>query len=104
MANQRAQLVTHALEDLHVPLPTRTKAEWGGEAPAPQHEITSVDFKYPELVGKKKDRMVSTSFRLPVSQVDALDALKRDKGIVPSELVRRLIADFLADFVPTLED
>jgi hypothetical protein len=51
---------------------------------------------YPELVGKKKDRMVSTSFRLPMSQVDALEELKTTKGVIPSELVRRLIADFLA--------
>jgi hypothetical protein len=96
MANTRAVLAVHELEGAHVPIPTSAHHRSPVALSAPLEETSGDAFKYPDLVGKKKDRMVSTSFRLPVSQVDALEDLKLQKGVVPSELVRRLIADFLA--------
>lgn len=93
MANQRAQLIAHELEEAHVPLSMSKEHRTLAVASDGQNEG---GFKYPDLVRGQKDPMVSKSFRIPYSQVQKLDELQREKGVVPSELVRRLLAEFLA--------
>ncbi len=97
MANRRAQLAVHELEGAFVPLtPVRSVATPPAALDALETTSPVASASYPALNKPQKERLVGCSFRLPVSQVEALDALKK-QGVVVSELVRDFIAEGLAN-------
>ncbi len=103
MAQKRATIASHALDDAHIDLtPVRDRR-------APLEAINSLpdahealrDFvsaatsnisQFPSVMkASAKDRLVSYSVRLRLSQVERLEQLKAERGIVPSELIRDFI-------------
>lgn len=97
MANARAPLASHGLEDLHVPLTSIRSAS----APPAQTQRAHAAFNMepmtdlPSLNRPAKRRLVHFPLRLAIDQIEALDKLKTERGIVPSELVRDLVDHFL---------
>lgn len=112
MAQKRASLASHALEDLHEPLTSirdaadAVAASEGDQLPVPSNKVREFivqplgDPVFPSVVKPAaKDRLVPFPIRLRLSQVERLEALRRDHGIVPSELVR----DFIDECLPKVK-
>ena len=105
MADKRAPLASHELADLHVALtPIRERRSaveaagaQGWPLPAPSETPRRLISQPLPVERPKKDRLVLCSFRLPISQVEMLEALKAERGLVTSELVRDFIAKGLQD-------
>lgn len=102
MAHQRAPLVAHDLEDIQVALSPIRDRQAPVEAPSAfpvalpdptaARRPSVKPAQFPSVAkASAKDRLVSYSVRLKLSQIDRLEELKAERGIVPSELVRDFI-------------
>jgi hypothetical protein len=107
MAKERATIVAHALDDARIDLTPvrdrRTSVEAAGEfsdpLPEPSNQVRKFASRplpatapFPSVAkASAKDRLVSYSVRLKLSQIERLEELKAERGIVPSELLRDFI-------------
>jgi hypothetical protein len=105
MAKERASIVAHDLVDAHTYLsPIRERGalvEAPSEFPMPAPSTKTRTFHsnplpaeapFPSVAkASAKDRLVSYSVRLKLSQIERLEELKAERGIVPSELLRDFI-------------
>lgn len=89
MASSRAPLASHSLEDMHVPLISSRNASMPPAQPERDDETTMKDL--PSLNKPPKSRLVPYPLRLSMNQIAALDELKKERGIVPAELIRDAI-------------
>lgn len=115
MAQQRAPIASHALDDVHVDLsPVRDRrepVEAPGAFPAPSTHLRSFmanplpaqasgetilqGFASLRPAGKR-ERMVPYPIRLPAAQIAHLERLKEERGIIPAEFIRDAVASCLA--------
>lgn len=117
MANKHTSLEAHSLSELHVPLSSTRDRTEPVAPPVPEGiatrlavaAITSkrppvraggdapIDLAYPTLARKKKEYTFPKSFRLPMSHIEFLERMERERGINPSDLVRDFIEKGKAD-------
>jgi hypothetical protein len=97
MAQKSAPLAGYAIEDLHSDLgPSRVRGE-RLEAPVEREapsDGTMLD-GFASLRPSKRGRLVPYPIRLPQSQIDSLERLRAERGIIPSEFIRDAVAGCL---------
>ncbi len=99
MAHKRASILTTGLEDLHAPIPPirdhRSPVE-APERPESTSGETILDGFSSLRRNGKRDRLVPYPIRLAQTQIDDLEELREQRGIIPAEFIRDAVASCLA--------
>lgn len=93
MASSRAPLASHSLEDMHVALISSRNASMPPAQSEP-YETASNETNMKDLPSfnkRPKSRLVPFPLRLFLDQIEALEKLKKERDIVPAELIRDAI-------------
>lgn len=95
MAYKRAPLVSVGLEDANAPIPPIRNHRSPVEAPESEGNETILKGFASLRPTAKRERMVPYPVRLAQSQIDELERLREEQGIIPAAFIRDAVTSCL---------